>query len=137
MSEAVTKSVIKENIVPLLLIIVVLCGTVYFINVLGVKPLIVGFITLELIALVWLGNLLVKKGVLKKEDMPYYYLGVVAFIIFTYGLIKAGYIPVVSSSVLPLSEFEMYAVASSILLGILFFIIGVSVFAILYTALRK
>jgi len=133
MAEAVTRSVFKETIVPLLLLGLALVGAVYFITVMGVEPIVAGFITLEFVGLVWLGSFLVKKGILKKQDLPYYYFGAFAFIIFTYGLIKAGYLPIISTStILPLNEFEVYAVTTSVLLGILFFIIAVTIFALFY-----
>ena len=122
-----------ETIIPLVTLAVLLIVGVWVIQAFGIEPLLAGIIAIELLALVWVGQWLQRRGVIRRQDMIYYYFGALAVVILTWGLVQAGYLPIISTSgAVPMSRFSIYAVITASFWGILAFIIATVVLGVLY-----
>jgi len=122
-----------DTVLPLVVLALFLIAGVWLIQSFGIEPLLAGIISIELLALVWVGQWLRRRKIIKAQDMPFYYFGAIATVILTWGLIQAGYIPVLSSTgYVPMSKFALYAVISASFYGILAFIIATVVLGVLY-----
>jgi len=122
-----------ETIIPLVTLAVLLIVGVWVIQAFGIEPLLAGIIAVELLALVWTGQWLQRRGVIRRQDMIYYYFGALAVVILTWGLVQAGYLPIISTSgAVPMSRFSIYAVITASFWGILAFIIVTVVLGVLY-----
>lgn len=122
-----------ETIIPLVTLAVLLIVGVWVIQAFGIEPLLAGIIAVELLALVWTGQWLQRRGVIRRQDMIYYYFGALAVVILTWGLVQAGYLPIISTSgAVPMSRFSIYAVITASFWGILAFIIVTVILGVLY-----
>jgi len=122
-----------ETIIPLATLAVLLIVGVWVIQAFGIEPLLAGIIAIELLALVWVGQWLQRRGVIRRQDMIYYYFGALAVVILTWGLVQAGYLPIISTSgAVPMSRFSIYAVITASFWGILAFIIVTVILGVLY-----
>jgi len=124
---------IWDALIPLVVLAVLLVVGVWVIQAFGIEPLLAGIIAVELLGLVWAGQWLQRTGVIKRQDMIYYYFGALAVVILTWGLVQAGYLPIVSTSgAIPMSKFAVYAVFTATFWGILAFIIVTAILGVMY-----
>jgi len=58
------------------------------------NPLIWGLIITITVALIFVGHILVQRGILSRATLPVWYVLVGGLVLITYGMIEAGYLPV-------------------------------------------
>ena len=125
----------REVVLPLFILLILLCGAAWVITTYGIDPLIAGVLAVELVALTWIGSWMARKGILKKQDVLYYYLAVFVVVILTWGLIISGYIPIITPGHVTMDKFHVYALTTAMTLGLFIFIVilmGVAIIWFLY-----
>jgi len=58
------------------------------------NPLVWGLIITITVALIFVGHILVQRGILSRATLPVWYVLVGGLVLITYGMIEAGYLPV-------------------------------------------
>jgi len=127
---------LRETVLPLVALLILLAGSAWVVTTFNIEPVIAGILVVETIAFVWLANWLRRRGILRKQDMPYFYVGIFAVLLLSWGLIASGIVPIIGAGgAVPMDKFFVYAITSAALLGL--FILSVALGAVAIIAIRR